>query len=352
MKNGGRSLFLDYSIDGVRYKEYLKMYLVQEKTRLDKMQNEETLKIAQAAKAKKILAIQNNKVKLRGRNAGEISLCDYLLQQAEDYAARGKENYGETLVKLAKKIDAYCGPIQIRAVDKKWLSGFTLHLKKSGLGEGTIHTYFSTLNTQFFRAYRSDIIDENPISKMGRGERPPRPDSEREYLTLDEVKIIMDTPCRSEVSKRAFLFACFSGLRISDLQQLKWDNIKATTDGGLQIEKRQKKTNSFVYIPITENALKQLPARSPVSDYVFFGLPNRNNVAYYIKRLVQDAGINKHITFHCSRHTYATLLLTYGADIYTVSSLLGHKDISTTQVYAKVVNQKKKQAVSLIPTIG
>ena len=353
LATGSKSLFLDYSIDGIRYKEYLKMYLVPERTKMDKWQNAETLKIAQAAKSKKILEIQSGKINIRRIGSKpDVLLKDYIEQQSREYLERGHDSYGAHLTKLAAWVGKYHKRVSLRTADKNWVIGFVDFMKEGGLADSTTHNYFSELNTMFNKAYRAELIAENPITRMETSERPQRPETEREYLTIDEVKKLMDTPCKNEAVKKAFLFACFTGLRLSDIEQMTWSNIKPTSEGGMQVEARQKKTKRIVAIPLSENAIKMLPKRYPNNKYVWIDLPMRQDITYIIRKWVKDAGIEKHITFHCSRHTNATLLLTYGADIYTVMALLGHTDVATTQIYAKVVNSKKIEAVRMIPTIG
>jgi len=148
--------------------------------------------------------------------------------------------------------------------------------------------------------------------------------------------------------KRAFLFSCFTGLRLSDIEALTWDRIR-DSGKGMQVESTQIKTGKAVYVPLSSNALAQLPERGRGR---VFNLPVRYTMGEILANWVKRAGITKHITYHCSRHTYATLLLTYGANLYTVSSLLGHTDISTTQIYARIVDENKRKTVDLIPDIG
>lgn len=351
LTKGGKSLFLDYSIDGVRYKDYLKMYLVPERTKLDRFQNEETMKIAQAAKAKKTLDLESGSAHIRRKSEKDVLLYDFIIQQAKDYAARGHDSYGLTLGKIAKWVQKYPKRASLRTVDKEYLMGFVSFLQKNDIADNTVHMYFANLNTIFNRAYRAGILDENPISRMDRTERPQRPDIEREYLTWDELQVLMKTDCGNEAVKRAFLFACFTGLRLSDIEGLAWDNIKPTSDGGWQVEERQIKTRKIVFIPLSKNAMDQLPERGKPKDRIWSALPSRSEVGRHLRNWVKAAGIEKHISFHCSRHTNATLLISFGADLYTVSSLLGHTDIATTQIYAKIVNEKKVQAVNLIPEL-
>ena len=351
LKNGGYSLFLDYALGGVRYKEYLHMYLLPEKDKLTAFQNEETLRIAQAAKAKKVIALQDGAAGLRPRAVKDMLLTTYVQQQADAYRIRGHREYAFTLEKIKKWLEDFHRRISLQALTKEYILDFVDFMRRSGLKDSTIHVYFSNLNTILNNAYRDEYISENPIGRIDRSLKPKRPESTREYLTLEEVKQLMDTRCGNEAVKGAFLFACFTGLRLSDIEALTWGNIKQSADGW-QVEERQMKTRKLVVIPLSKNALSTLPPRKKNTDKVWAGLPSRSEIGNNIRRWVKKAGIDKHITFHCSRHTNATLLITYGVDIYTVASLLGHTDPSTTKIYAKVVNEKKVRAVELIPSIG
>lgn len=167
---------------------------------------------------------------------------------------------------------------------------------------------------------------------------------------MQEVQRLVDTPCPHEGVKRAFLFSCFCGLRYSDVVTLRWQNIRTASDGRLQVEIIQTKTQEPVYLPLSDNAVGELPPRGKPGDRLF-ALPTRTYLGKVLKKWVAAAGIDKPVTFHVARHTYATLLLTFGADLYTVSKLLGHTDVKTTQIYAKVVDEKKRAAVDLVPKI-
>ncbi|MBO6170521.1 MAG: site-specific integrase [Bacteroidales bacterium] len=350
LKDGGGSLFLDYSLDGVRYKDYLKMYLVPERKKLDKIQNEQTLKTAQAIKAKKIIAIQDGRAGFRQQSEKDLLLTDYIKQQAESYRRRGHREYAHTLEKIGTWITKFKKRVSLRGVTKEYVLDFVQFLRDSRLADSTIHVYFSNLNSLFNFAYRQGLIVENPMHRIDPTLKPHRPESTREYLTLEEVRTLMATPISCEAVRNAFLFSCFTGLRLSDIESLTWDNIKPTDDGW-QVEERQMKTRKIVVIPLSDNALELLPPRGAGDERVWSGLPCRAEIGRRLKNWVAEAGIEKHITFHCARHTNATLLLTYGVDLYTVSSLLGHRHIETTEIYAKVVNAKKVQAVNKIPKI-
>lgn len=350
MKNGGTSLFLDYVIEGVRHKEYLKMYIVPEKTRIDKIQNAHTLKTAQAMKAKRIVELQDGKAHIKTTSEKSMTLLDYIRRREEIYINGGHKPYSKTLHNIIVWIERFNGRVTLRGVTNEYLLGLYRYMLNNGLSENSACVYFDNLNSVLNHAYRDGLIEENPVWRMDKTLRPSHPEVIREYLTLDEVRILMRTPAKMECVKNAFLFSCFTGLRISDVENLTWAKIKPTSDGGWQVEARQKKTKNIVVVPLSENALNYLPERRAPSDNVW-ELPKRDTISNVIKSWVASSGIQKKITFHTARHTNATLLLTYGADIYTVMSLLGHRRVSTTEIYAKIVNEKKVTAVMNIPRI-
>ena len=348
-RGGGESLYLDYMIDGVRTREFLKMYLVPEHNKVDRALNHETLKLAEAIKARRIVELQEGRAGFRKRPKRDTRLTDFIDEQIEHYNAQGKTSYALTLGKIRNWLEDYGKKTSLLTVDKDYVLGFCQHLADSGLSQGTIHMYFANLNTIFNNAYRAERMVENPISRIDRTQRPKRPETEREYLTLDEVKTLIDTPCKHDDVKRAFIFSCFTGLRASDIRALRWEKIRATNNG-YQVQAKMIKTDGLIYVPLSANALSVLgpmKSRGPV-----FSLPCQAWVNEIIGNWAKSAGItNKHISFHTSRHTNATLLISYGADLYTVKSLLGHKDIETTQIYAKIIDEKKEKAVSMIPDI-
>lgn len=221
--------------------------------------------------------------------------------------------------------------------------------KELPLTDATIHAYFKFVTAVLNKASSKGLIAVNPVAALEIRERPQGRSPERTFLSLDEVSRLIDTPCPAyPILKNMFLFACFTGLRCSDVKALTWkkvdDNMIGTT---------MQKTQKAVYIPISNNARRWLPERGSAGpeDKVFTGYPTINTVCRTIDKWAKDAGIDKHVTFHIARHTFATLSLEYGADLYTVSKLLGHQRVTTTQIYAKIVDKKKEEAVNLIPDL-
>jgi integrase len=145
------------------------------------------------------------------------------------------------------------------------------------------------------------------------------------------------------------MFSIYTGLRTSDIEKLTWGEMTQTKEGCM-IKFRQKKTKGFEYLPINEKASSFCGEKGTETDFVFKGLNDPCNATKnkYLKLWVALAGIDKEITFHSFRHTHATLLIDKGIDLYTVSKMLGHKDIKTTQIYAKVNDSAKRNAANTL----
>ena len=348
LKNGCLSLFLDYTIDGVRHKELLKMYIVPETSKIAKLQNIETMRAAEAMKARRTIDIQRGWAGLPSYSDKGITLYDYLNERVSYYINSGKVGYSNIVSCLARWIKAWSGRISIRRISKDDIIAFIQFMRDADeLSEGTIYNYYQTLGTQFKAARRDGLILANPFDEIALQDKPHKPEDEREYLTMEELRLLMDTPIADDNVKAMFMFSCFTGLRYSDVASLSWSQIRRS-GSGYQIEVRQIKTKRMIYIPLSQNAVSFLPERG--SGFVF-STRSVGRMERIIDDWVKAAGIDKHITFHCARHTYATLLLTSGVDIYTVSKLLGHTDIKTTQIYAKVIDAKKVEAVNSIPLL-
>lgn len=237
--------------------------------------------------------------------------------------------------------------IPFSKIDLKLIEEFRLYLlsaKRGGFKTGTISpntasTYFSVfkavLKQAFIDGYLTIDLSAKAKSIQGR-------ESRREYLTVEELNTLARTPF-DPIVKRAALFSALTGLRHSDIQKLTWAEIEEF-NGGYRLNFTQQKTKGVEYMPISKQAYQLCGERKDDELLVFAGLPDPSWISKPLERWIKQAGIIKHITFHCFRHTFATLQLASGTDIYTVSKLLGHTNVKTTQVYAKVVDEKKEKA--------
>lgn len=329
----------------------MRLYLIPERNTLDKVQNRETLRTAQAIKAQRLVETQNTANGLPNHSTkGRVNLVAY----AEAHTPKGKAVNWEWFCEILRE---YAPTAKIGAVNKFFVLGYIEHLRKykkrtgAPLHNNTITVLFDKLIYLLNVAEREGILTRNPAALLSPDERPATRPTQREYLTASEVAAIIATPTEHPEIKNAFLFCCFCGLRFSDMIKLTWADIKTLSDGSKQAEIKQQKTSTPLYLPLSANALNWLPERAegvaddtPIFPQLYYVYYSR-----YLKKLIQAAKINKRVTWHISRHTYATMLLTYGADIYTTSKLLGHSNVTTTQIYAKVIDANKRAAVNLIP---
>ena len=375
LSNGNQSIYLDYYtgdvirkenyVGGKRKYEFLKLYLIPERTREDRVKNEATLALAKAIQSKRIVEVQNDAHGFQNTNKSRVNLLDYLENIGKQSAEQGSRNYARTVLNTVRALKLFRGDyIAFRDVDKEFLSEFTDYLRqmpkaskygvlKDGgrLSNNSVVSYYGTLRTAINRAYKEGIITVNPTKEFDFASKVRQEPSRREYLTIDELKTLINTECRHEIVKRAFLFSCLCGLRVSDIRKLKWCDLQRS-GGRVRIEITMQKTKEPLYLPISDEALKWLPERGTASDSDFiFPLTHEGTVNDTLQHWAKVAGITKHISFHVARHTHATMMLTLGADLYTVSKLLGHKNIATTQIYAKIVDKKKEEAIGLIPNL-
>ena len=375
LSNGNQSIYLEYYtgdvirkenyVGGKRKYEFLKLYLIPERTREDKAKNEATLALAKAIQSRRIVEVQNDAHGFQNTNKSRVNLLDYLENIGKQSAEQGSRNYARTVLNTVRALRLFRGDyIAFRDVDKEFLSEFTDYLRqmpkaskygvlKTGgrLSNNSVVSYYGTLRTAINRAYKEGIITVNPTKEFDFASKVRQEPSRREYLTIDELKTLINTECRHEIVKRAFLFSCLCGLRVSDIRKLRWCDLQRS-GGRVRIEITMQKTKEPLYLPISDEALKWLPERGEAndSDYIF-PLTHEGTVNDTLQHWAKVAGITKHISFHVARHTHATMMLTLGADLYTVSKLLGHKNIATTQIYAKIVDKKKEEAIGLIPNL-
>lgn len=372
LATGNTSLYLDIYRNGVRQYEYLKLYLIPEKTRDDKEKNKQTLQLAEAIKSKRTVELHNNEFGFTNRRT-QVRFFDFfekLIYHDGDGAERQKGCASGWRAACAFLRQYEKRDITFAEIDSAWINGFKHFLdtkavslagkrevlkdskdkKDNGrpLAQNTKGLYLSKLRACLRVARLRGMLTEDPFVGVKNYQDE---DAEREYLTIEELRTLTQYPCEYEGVRRAFIFSCLTGVRISDVRKLRWGDVQQQ-GAFTRITFRQKKTKGIEYLDINAQAVQMMGARKADAEYVFTGIPkNQTSVNEIIKRWVLSAGIRKNITYHCSRHTFAVMMLDIGADLYTVSKLLGHRDIHTTQIYARVLDKNKQKAVQNIPNI-
>lgn len=364
LANGNTSLYLDIYHNGRREYEFLKLYLIPEKNRADKEKNRQTLQLANSIKAKRIVDIQNGDHGFKSPFAEEVLFFDYYRNMCEKrLGTESRGNWGNwrSCLKHLEKYESN-QRITLSQITPKWVQGFKDYLENEAtawgcdfrerikdhpLARNSKLSYFNKLKACLNQAYEDRLIAYNPM----RGIENFKPeDGKRMYLTIEELRKLVDTVCEYPNIKRAFLFSCLTGLRRSDVIRLTWRDVQQQGEF-TRIIFKQKKTSGQEYLDITPQAAELMGERGLPDEQIFTDIHSPSCTNETIKRWVLRAGIDKEITFHCGRHTFAVMMLDLGTDIYTVSKLLGHRELSTTQIYAKVLDKNKQAAVARIPDI-
>ena len=372
LPTGNRSLYLEYYETGFRKKEYLGIFLAPENSAKARKHNKEALLKAQEIKAQRILcppdlhSTDGKKQRNSTLKLTWLEWCDEYIRWSEDCGNSRKMLQHKGVVR--KRIALYLENrgkkgILLKDVDREVVSGLfdfmrneyrnPRQIKTDGgkLADYTLLLFEETVKAIFNKAMRSDLIASNPIHDLTKGERFHAPDKHREFLTPEELTrfLSVETATGNERQVQlAFGLSSMTGLRLGDMQHLRWSDIK-DIDGTPTICITQRKTKRVVSIPLNDLAQSLLPPRdeSNPDALVYHLVKKSDNISKYVRRIKDKAGIEKDFTYHSSRHTTATLAITAGADISAVKEMLGHGSVTSTEVYAKVSLDKKIQAVNL-----
>jgi integrase len=290
------------------------------------------------------------KERLKIQEAGKQNFVEYFRKLAKKRKSSNYDNWNSALNYLETFSK---GTLLFSDLNESVLEDFKEHLlstkstrsDKTTLAQNSAVSYFNKVKAALRQAFKDGILQTDLNAKI----QPIKAaETRREYLTIEELNALAKKPCNDPLLKRAALFSALTGLRFSDIQKLTWSEVQEVSGQGYFLKFQQQKTKGVEDHPINEQAYNLMGKRGEAASKVFEGLKYS---AYQNKHLAQwigSAGITKNITFHCFRHTYATLQLFYGTDIYTVSKMLGHKDLKTTQVYTKIANKLKQEAANRI----
>ncbi|GAB6395405.1 MAG: site-specific integrase [Bacteroidales bacterium] len=366
LKNGSQSIYLDTYNKRERSYETLYLYLVPVHGPADRDRNRETLAQAEVIKAQRIIELQAEAHGLSnaGNRKQKMLLCDFVKHIADKKKEQSGNNPNSTYhnyMSLYSHLLNYAPKATIKeASSKAFCSRFIEYLRTTKgkftgreIGGNTQSLYVTLLGSVFNQAIKAGIIKENPLNLFDRQELPLYVKPEIPFLTLDEVNCLRNTPCAFPEIKAAYLFSCFTGLRFSDVKALTWGDLRQDNKNKTRLAYRQKKTQKQEYLPLAKPALDILNARERKADTeTVFALQDNKEVNQKLKSFAAAAGIDgKKVTFHTARHTCATLLLSLGAPIETVSKILGHGEIRTTQIYAKVLDKQVEKAVHRLDNI-
>lgn len=380
LATGKETLYLDYypgienpKTGELMRREYLGLYVIPLKKRTGEPQtnkdgsykysetDEETIRYAELirnnrqnelSKAEIYTDAEAELLKAKERSKGDF--IAYFRDLAKDKKDSNYNNWMCALKHLQdytmksdnSKIKRFCD------IDLLWCERFrdyllTTKTKRSDkvtLANNTAASYFIKLKVALKAAYKYGYLSKDMNVDL---KSIKEKDTNREFLSLDELKKLVETDCTNLVLKRAALFSALTGLRHSDIRKMRWGEI-VDNNGMFTLKYTIQKTDKYEELPISEQALQLCGERRKPDDLVFEDLVYS---AYANKALAQwlgAAGITRNVTFHCFRHTFATLQLASGTQITTIQKMLGHKNIGTTMVYAKTLEEAKREAVEKI----
>lgn len=285
-----------------------------------------------------------------------VTLVDMMLAYKEHKRRAGNSPaFAEQITKTIRHLTLFKGEdVALQQVDTAFCLAFIDYLRAActpwgtPLAQMTRVAYFRCFNCSLNWAARRGLISFNPVMHIESDMRLKEPETTREYLTKEELLRLMSASCPCPAVKSAYLFACFCGLRYSDVRALRWASV--FTDGDrTRLRIVMVKTRKALSLPLSDAALRWLPKRgAALSTANVFTLPSLVYINHVLKLWARQNGIDRKITFHTARHTFATMCLQADVDLYTVSKLLGHAQVKTTQIYARVMDRKKDKAVDAL----
>jgi len=359
------SLYLDFypaiispETGKITRREFLGLYITPKtKDPLEKHYNSEQLKLAEEIRRQRENTLNKPEIysemereKLNLKVQGERDFVSYFNNLANKRNTSNQQNWVSTYKYLNTFSKGSWKFSEITIEKCHEFRDFLLTTKASNrlnarLSRNSAASYFNKFKAALKQAFKDGIIEQDINSRI----EPIKPEeTHRNYLSLDELNKLVKTACVNPLLKNAALFSALTGMRFSDIVNLTWNQIRKNDNGEYSITFKQQKTQGAEVLPISTQAISLIGKPGKGKEKVFEGLTYSAYQNKHLSQWIGAAGIERNMTFHSFRHTYATLQLSNGTDIYTVSKLLGHRDLKTTQIYAKVIDQKKREAIERI----
>ena len=364
-KGAEESLYVEYQLGydlekgtSIRRKEYLSLYLITTpKTPVEREQNRETLLLAKKirrAKEERFIEEREGFMFQRDTKVNFFFLFEEYISTYQkkdirviEMALRRFREFLEDNEEY-KKFTEYLKPAYI---NKDMMAKFTDYLKKTCSGSTGAWSVYQRFKKVINYMVEKGFLRTSPCKGV-----TIKADTDavtKEILTQEEITTLIKTPVVPDAPevRKAFIFSCYTGLRWADIINLRYGNIDRT-NRLLRFEQTKTKghsSSSVVTIPLRLDLIDFLGKGE--KSTLLFHLPTHNGALYFLRRWCKAAGIDKHITWHCARHSYAVALLSNGADIKTVSSLMGHSSIAMTEKYLHVVDQLREKAINSLPRI-
>jgi integrase/recombinase XerD len=342
--DGTVSLLLDIYQNGKRNYEFLKdLKLCKPVSAIDRKENKERLDLAERIRNKREQQMQSDEYNVTPAFRKGIDFVKFFEDYENNYTKKDKRTMVASLSKFKKFMEEECiQSFTTKQVNENIVTRFKDFLEDTLKGESPAN-YFSKFKKMLKYGVREKLFTSNPAEGITIKKNTI---IKKQILTFEEIQAMAKVTVTNNQVKRAFLFSCLTGLRFCDIIQLKWKNIQS---GIMNLT--QQKTGIPVSINLNQSALTILGERGKGEDLVFT-LPSHNACIKDLSVWCKKAGIEKKITWHCARHSFATGIIYYGSDVKNASSLLGHNSLSYTDRYLRIVNALKEKAVSNLPEVN
>jgi len=341
--DGSVSLLLDIYHNGERSYEFLKdLKLLKPASPIDREENKQRLRLAEQIKNKREQQLQSDEYEITPAFKKNINFLEFFAGYLDKYNKKDKRVISACYYKFKEFMaDSGLADLTTKQINENLVVDFKEYLENKLNGE-TPANYFKKFKKILTYGVKQNVFSVNPaidiIAKRNESIK-------KDILTFDEIQLLASVSINNDNIKRAFLLSCYTGLRYCDIISLRWKNIN---DRKLKI--LQQKTSKPVSINLNDIAMQLLGKAGKVDELVF-NLPSHTACLKNLKTWCKKAGINKKITWHCARHSFATGIIFYGSDVNSASSLLGHSSLMYTQRYVRVVEQLKEKAVNNLPEV-
>lgn len=350
-----------FKVSHIRRKENLNLYLVANpRTPLERQQNKETLELAKKIRFEKGQQLLESVEGYRLKKDRDINFLDYFQSYIDSYTKKDIRMLDIALsrfkdfLKETPEYNKFMKRIKPEQITRDMVEAYTEYLQTRSVGEGAKSIY-ARFKKVIKYAVEHDVMAKNPC--VGIVIKVDDQQLKKDVLSMDEIQTLIATHYEHENPniRRAFIFCLYCGLRFCDVKDLTFKNVDYSNKL-LRFEQNKTKGHSAksgVVIPLNDGLLKLIgePTDSGNRDEVIFPLPTYEACLKAVGRWVKRAGIEKHISWHCARHSFAVNILNNGANIKTVASLLGHSGLKHTEKYTRAVDSLKKAAIDSLPEL-
>lgn len=339
-------------------REFLGYYLFDKpKGPLEKEHNKNTLQQAEQIRLKRDNELSKpeiysglEKEQMEKNEKGELNFVDYFRKIKDQLKGSNLGSWNAAFLYLESFTG---GNLKFSDINETWCKEFREYLlstksnrsNKTNLANNSAVSYFNKLKASLRQAYIDGYLKTDINSNV---DSIKFEESRRTFLTLEELNSLVKTECNNPLLKRCALFSALTGLRFSDIKKLIWNEVEFIQDDGYYLNFKQQKTKGLEKLPISDQAAGLMGEPKAPENRVFEGLTYSAYENKHLAKWIGLAGITKDITFHSFRHTFASLLHSKEIDILTISKLLGHRNVRTTEIYTHLLKNAKRNATNKI----